>query len=53
MTINNLKTKQRKLKTPKNEIPFIFIVATGQKKELFLRSVRQAAEQEGQGENQQ
>ncbi len=50
MTINNLKTNQRKLKTAKNEIPYIFIVTTAQKKDLFLRSVRQAAEEDAQGE---
>jgi hypothetical protein len=49
MTINNLKTKQRKLKTPKNEIPFIFVVATAQKKNMFLRSIMEA-EEDGQEE---
>ena len=36
-TISELKTKVRKMKTPKNQVPFIFIVATARKKAMFLR----------------
>jgi hypothetical protein len=36
-TISELKTKERKMKTPKNQVPYIFITATGRKKAMFLR----------------
>ncbi len=39
-TINELKTKQRKLKTSRNEVSYIFIVATGRKKQMFLESIQ-------------
>jgi hypothetical protein len=37
LTVGDLKTKQRQLKTKRNEEPYIFIVTTGRKKEMFLR----------------
>ncbi len=36
-TISELKTKERKMKTPKNQVPYIFITATARKKAMFLR----------------
>lgn len=36
-TISELKTKQRKMKTPRNQVPYIFITATARKKAMFLR----------------
>jgi hypothetical protein len=36
-TISELKTKERKMKTPRNQIPYIFITATARKKAMFLR----------------
>ncbi|MFC2098390.1 hypothetical protein ACFLSP_01460 [Bacteroidota bacterium] len=36
-TISAIKTKDRKMKTPKNQVPFIFITSTAQKKAMFLR----------------
>ena len=36
-TISELKTKVRKMKTPRNQVPFIFITATARKKAMFLR----------------
>jgi len=36
-TISDLKTKERKMKTPKNQVPYIFITATARKKAMFLR----------------
>jgi hypothetical protein len=41
LTIGALKTSQRQMKTNKNEIPFIFIVATANKKDMFLRQFLQ------------
>lgn len=37
MTINNLKPSQREMKTAKNEIPYVFIITTAEKKSAFLR----------------
>lgn len=37
LTVGDLKTKQRQLKTKRNEEPYIFIVTTGRKKDMFLR----------------
>jgi hypothetical protein len=37
LTVGNLKTKQRQLKTKRDEEPYIFIVSTGRKKDMFLR----------------
>lgn len=37
LIVGDLKTKQRQLKTKRNEEPYIFIVTTGRKKEMFLR----------------
>ena len=36
-TISDLKTRQRKMKTPRNQVPYIFITATARKKAMFLR----------------
>ncbi len=36
-TISELKTKERQMKVPKNQVPFIFITATARKKGMFLR----------------
>jgi hypothetical protein len=35
--ISDLKTKERKMKTPRNQVPYIFITATARKKAMFLR----------------
>jgi hypothetical protein len=35
--ISELKTKQRKMKTPRNQVPYIFITSTARKKAMFLR----------------
>ena len=37
LIVGDLKTKQRQLKTKRNEEPYIFIVTTGRKKDMFLR----------------
>ena len=37
LTVGELKTKQRQLKTKRDEEPYIFIVSTGRKKDMFLR----------------
>jgi len=37
LIVSELKTKQRQLKTKRNEEPYIFIVSTGRKKDIFLR----------------
>jgi hypothetical protein len=37
LIVSDLKTKQRQLKTKRNEEPYIFIVTTGRKKDMFLR----------------
>lgn len=37
VVISNLKTSQRQLKTKRNEEPYIFVVTTARKKEMFLR----------------
>jgi hypothetical protein len=42
-TINSLKTKQRQMKTPRNEVPYIFIVATARKKAMFLDRIASEA----------
>jgi hypothetical protein len=36
-TISELKVKERKMKTPRNQVPFIFITSTARKKAMFLR----------------
>ena len=36
-TISELKTRERKMKTPRNQVPYIFITATARKKAMFLR----------------
>jgi hypothetical protein len=41
LTINDLKTSQRQMKTAKNEIPYVFIVTTADKKNAFLRQFMQ------------
>jgi hypothetical protein len=41
MTINDLKTSQRQMKTERNEMPFVFIVTTADKKNTFLRQFMQ------------
>jgi len=37
LTVGDLNTKQRQLKTKRDEEPYIFIVSTGRKKDIFLR----------------
>lgn len=37
LTVGELSTKKRQLKTKRNEEPYIFIVSTGRKKDMFLR----------------
>jgi hypothetical protein len=41
-TISDLKTKERKMKTPRNQVPYIFITATARKKAMFLRRFEEA-----------
>jgi hypothetical protein len=43
LTVGNLKTKQRQLKTKRDEEPYIFIVTTGRKKDMFLRGFLEGA----------
>jgi len=50
MTINNLKTSQRQLKTAKDEMPYVFIVTTPDKKNAFLKQFMQ--EEAGEEEQQ-
>ncbi len=42
-TISDIKTKDRTMKTPRNEIPFIFITSTARKKAMFLRRFEEVA----------
>ncbi len=35
--VSNLKTRQRQMKTKRNEIPFIYVIGTAQKRASFLR----------------
>jgi hypothetical protein len=44
LIIGDLKTKQRQLKTKRNEEPYIFIVTTGRKKDMFLRGFLQGSD---------
>jgi hypothetical protein len=37
LTVGELSTKKRQLKTKRDEEPYIFIVSTGRKKDMFLR----------------
>jgi len=46
MVINDMKTKQRQLKTKRNEEPYIFIITTARKKDMFLRGFLEEAEPE-------
>lgn len=39
-TINDLKTNQRRMKTARNEIPYVFIVATARKRAMFLERMQ-------------
>jgi hypothetical protein len=41
MVINNLKIKQRKMKTKRNEVPYVFVVATSRKIQMFLSRIRE------------
>ncbi len=41
--ISDLKTKNRQMKTPRNEVPFIFITSTARKKSMFLRRFEDVA----------
>jgi hypothetical protein len=45
LVISNMKTSQRQLKTKRNEEPYIFVVTTAQKKEMFLRGLRDSSEE--------
>ena len=44
--IKSLKNKARKLKTPRKETPYRYIIATEQNKVQFLTSMRQMEEEE-------
>ena len=46
MVINNLKVNQRKMKTKRNEVPYIYVVATGRKMQMFLSRIREYEEAE-------
>ncbi len=37
LVISDMKTRKRQLKTKRNEEPYIFIITTGRKKDMFLR----------------
>ncbi|KPK87921.1 MAG: hypothetical protein AMS27_00785 [Bacteroides sp. SM23_62_1] len=45
MAINNMKTSQRQLKTKRNEEPYIFVITTAQKRDMFLRSFLEESEE--------
>ena len=46
MVINNLKINQRKMKTNRNEVPYVFVVTTGQKLQIFLNRIRDYEQEE-------
>jgi len=39
--INNMKINQRKMKTKRNEIPYVFVVATARKMQMFLSRIQE------------
>ena len=43
-TIMNMKTRDRKMKTPGNETPYIFMISTDRKKDIFYMKYRNAVE---------
>jgi len=45
LVISDIKTRKRQLKTKRNEEPYIFIITTGRKKDMFLRSFLEDAEE--------
>jgi hypothetical protein len=40
-TINDQSTRQRQLKTPRNQVPYIYVVATARKKGMFMQRIEQ------------